>query len=160
MKDKKLYLDINNKPHYLEEDNRVTWRISGYACIFDDSGKILMTKTIYNDFFGVPGGGVDTLESIREGINRECVEELGCEIELESLSFYVDESQFYRSKENDFKHSINIFYRGKLVSDYKEIKTASEVISTAWVDIASLENSIVFNNLYGLIEYLKSKNYV
>jgi 8-oxo-dGTP diphosphatase len=63
------------------------FRISTHAVITDDNQKVLLLKQTYTDkHWGLPGGSPEKVETIQQTLKRECLEELGCEIEIKYLS--------------------------------------------------------------------------
>lgn len=63
------------------------FRLSSHAVITDDHGRILLLKQTYGDLrWGLPGGALDLGETVHEALHRECIEELGCEVEILYLS--------------------------------------------------------------------------
>jgi 8-oxo-dGTP diphosphatase len=63
------------------------FRLSVHAVITDAQGAVLLLRATYGDrAWGLPGGALDPGETIHEGLRRECLEELGCEVEILYLS--------------------------------------------------------------------------
>lgn len=63
------------------------YRLSVHAVILDDDGRVLLLKQTYGDLrWGLPGGSVDPGETVHQAIVRECLEELGCPIDIRYLS--------------------------------------------------------------------------
>lgn len=63
------------------------FRLSSHAVITDDRGHVLLLKQTYGDQrWGLPGGALDPGETIHEALSRECIEELGSEVEILYLS--------------------------------------------------------------------------
>ncbi|HEX4904492.1 MAG TPA: NUDIX domain-containing protein [Acidimicrobiales bacterium] len=54
----------------------------------DADGRILVVRPTYRETWGIPGGGIDRLESPREGCIREIREELGLDLEPGELLAY------------------------------------------------------------------------
>ncbi|MFT5675864.1 MAG: 8-oxo-dGTP diphosphatase [Paraglaciecola sp.] len=51
--------------------------------------RVLLLKATYGDkHWGLPGGGLDPNETIHQVLQRECLEELGCEVDVQYL-FWV-----------------------------------------------------------------------
>lgn len=64
-----------------------TYRFSVHAAIFNEQGQVLLLRQSYGDNrWGLPGGGVEPGETIYEAIQRECLEELGVVVSVESLT--------------------------------------------------------------------------
>lgn len=58
-----------------------------HAVIANDAGEVLLVKATYGDLaWGLPGGALDPGETIHEGLERECLEELGCPVDILYLS--------------------------------------------------------------------------
>ena len=61
-------------------------RPSAAAVIFDDSGeKVLITKRTDNERWCLPGGGMDSGESVEEACVREVLEETGLKVQVSRL---------------------------------------------------------------------------
>ncbi|ABI72124.1 NUDIX domain-containing protein [Shewanella sp. 11B5] len=63
------------------------FRLSSHAVITNTVGEVLLLKATYGDkHWGLPGGGLDPNETIHQALQRECFEELGCEVDVQYLS--------------------------------------------------------------------------
>ncbi len=63
------------------------YRISSHAVISNPDGEVLLLRANYGDkTWGLPGGGLDKGETIHQALVRECMEELGCTIDIHYLS--------------------------------------------------------------------------
>ena len=72
-----------------------SFKLSTHAVILDESNKVLQLKQTYTDCrWGLPGGSIESKETIHESLIRECKEELGVEIEIEYLSGVYYHSEF------------------------------------------------------------------
>ncbi len=91
-------------------------RVTGKAIVFDDDKNVALIGTKVNSFYLLPGGGIDQGESIEVGIIRECLEEIGCNVELKMPIGTIDD---YRNR--DKKHCINYCYTAKLVGEKGEL---------------------------------------
>ena len=65
-----------------EEVAKFKTREAARAIVFDQEGKIGLLEVTKNKYHKLHGGGIEAGESIPEGLKRECLEELGCEIEV------------------------------------------------------------------------------
>lgn len=87
------------------EDDRDTMqfenRLTGKAIIFDELNRVALVGNKVNPYFLLPGGGIDVGETIEEGIIRECLEEVGWHVQIETPIGIVD---YYRNR--DKKHYI------------------------------------------------------
>ncbi|WP_418358735.1 MULTISPECIES: NUDIX hydrolase [Shewanella] len=63
------------------------FRLSAHAVITNEQGHVLLLKATYADkHWGLPGGGFDPGETIHQALKRECLEELGCDVNIHYLS--------------------------------------------------------------------------
>lgn len=105
---KDIFPEKDDDKEKINFENRVT----GKAIVFDDDNNVALVGTKVNYFYLLPGGGVDPSESIETGIIRECLEEIGCNVELKMPIGTIDD---YRNR--DKKHCINYCYTAKLVGE-------------------------------------------
>ena len=61
-----------------------TWdhKQTSRAVVFDNENKIAILYVEAFDFPKLPGGGVEEGEDLEQTLRRECLEEIGCEIEI------------------------------------------------------------------------------
>lgn len=108
-------------------------RLTGKIVLFNDEGRIALMGNAVNDFFILPGGGVENGESILDGIRRECREETGCEIEIQKALGVTED---FRSR--DSKHCISFCYSAKVVSFGAPMLTEGETKIGVYVKWFSL----------------------
>jgi len=60
-------------------------RVGAGVAIVDENLRILLVEPTYKDTWEIPGGMVELDESPREGARRECLEELGFDVEIGRL---------------------------------------------------------------------------
>lgn len=88
-----------------------TYRLSVHAVIVNDEQHILQLKATYDDEqWGLPGGSLEPGETVHDAIVRECLEELGCEVEV----CYMSGMYYHR-----FYNSHACVFRCRLPSDAK-----------------------------------------
>ena len=89
-----------------------------------------------NEYWAVPGGGLDPLESLRDGVKREVFEELGVRAEVGSLLA----TQQFHSKRTDFDEELEFFFAVNDSADFDTIdlsKTShglEELSEVAFID--------------------------
>jgi len=134
-------------------------RVSGYAAIINDQNQLLMINANWNDKWHLPGGGISIGESIPEGIIRECMEEVGYRVKLDSEVRYTNVTYYYDDVlEHTFNQSFNHFYIAKIKE--KENKVGGEegeVKDVKWVDLDSLSKENCRDFLLDFIEMLQNK---
>ena len=57
--------------------NDYLFRVALKAVVINDKGEVLVVKERGRDWWDIPGGGLDHGESIKEGLARELLEEVG-----------------------------------------------------------------------------------
>lgn len=109
-------------------------RPTGKAIVFDNENKVALVGTKVNSFYQLPGGGIDQGESIENGIIRECLEEIGCNVNLENEVGQIDD---YRNR--DKKHCINHCYTARLIGKKGELTLtedeAKNGLHVVWVPL-------------------------
>jgi mutator protein MutT len=84
---------------------RIYWRISKpitlgvRAIVTNDKNEILLVKHTYQNYWFLPGGGVDKGETFEQAIKRELVEETGYEADLIEL-FGVYQNTYEGKRDN------------------------------------------------------------
>ena len=95
-------------------NRRVTVR-----AIIHKNGTLFALKQIkhgkVNEFWSTPGGGLDPMESLKDGLTRELVEETGVKPVVGSLLFV----QQY--KESETEEQLEFFYHVTNANDYENI---------------------------------------
>ena len=105
------------------------YRLSSHAVIRNHLGQVLLLKATYADCrWGLPGGGLDQGETIHQALVRECLEELGCDVEIHYLS-----GVYYHSEVN----SHTFIFRCELVAN-SNIKLSDEHSDYAWMNLDEL----------------------
>jgi ADP-ribose pyrophosphatase YjhB (NUDIX family) len=70
--------------------NRPSLRLGVMTAVFDDAGRILLSRRADLNLWTLPGGRLDARESLVDAAAREVYEETGIEVEIESpLSLYM-----------------------------------------------------------------------
>lgn len=140
-------------------------RMASGVLIFNKKNELLILKTSYKDYWGIPGGVIDFDESPFNALIRELKEEIGITIKIKNLialeykneknKKYIDESlQFIFSAEKLRSSDIKkIKVDGKEVIDYEfvPVNKALKLLSSR------LSNRIKkLNNNYNQFIYLEN----
>lgn len=83
---------------------RFTYRVAG-VCIHD--GHVLTHKSDMDDFYALPGGRVEIMESSEDALRREMREELGVGIRIERLLWIIENLFTY---EGHASHELGLYY--------------------------------------------------
>lgn len=121
------------------DTSSIVWkdRPTGKAVIFNEDNNIALIGNKVNDFFLLPGGGIDEGESVIDGVRRECREETGCTVEImDELGITED----FRSR--DSKHCISLGYSAKVVAHGTANLTDGEADIGAYVRWLPLPEAI------------------
>lgn len=110
-------------------------RIAVKFLIFDNENKLALVGT-KNRL--LPGGGVENNESLVEAVKRECLEEVGCDVEvIEEIGF----SEEWRNHKKR-RHQINHCFIGKVIGEKGIPETIQEDELGIEVDWVTLEDAI------------------
>lgn len=85
--DKKIFLEIkdgNFEPNRMECDSSSYARRGAARGIIKHGNNIALLHVTKLKYHKLPGGGIETGESPEQAFNREILEEVGCECEIES----------------------------------------------------------------------------
>jgi ADP-ribose pyrophosphatase YjhB (NUDIX family) len=96
-------------------------------------------------FYILPGGGQHHGETLREGLQRECLEEIGTDVEVGELLYvreYIGKNHEFRSSHQAF-HQVENVFRCTLPNP-DSIGIGSELdkkqIGVEWIPLADLPN--------------------
>jgi 8-oxo-dGTP pyrophosphatase MutT (NUDIX family) len=96
------------------------FRLSAHAVITNTQGQVLQVKATYGDkCWGLPGGALELGETIHQAVKRECLEELGCDINIDYLSGVYYHSA-YQSQVFIFKCTLAEPFTIKLSNEHSE----------------------------------------
>ena len=87
------------------KDNiKFTFRIAGIAI---ENGMVLLHRSALENFWAMPGGRGELLENSKETLKREMNEEIGIEIKVIRVLYFVE--NFFQF-ENFTHHEVSIYY--------------------------------------------------
>lgn len=135
------FFDVQGNEVPKPPEKEVIWRVSSYV-VLTDKNKLYMIKSDYNpaDQYELPGGGVETWEGVQEGARREMLEETGLDVALDEAPCFFTESGFHESVNDEFWHTIRVYYRGSIKSVVTEdpVSPDETVLWRGWVDVDEL----------------------
>lgn len=106
----KLLGTINPEGITEEEAQGFALRHAVRAVVFDAEGCVAVLHVLKRGYHKIPGGGIESSEEVIAALQRECREEIGCEIEVGSE---IGEIVEYR-REHQLKQ-ISYGYRATLI---------------------------------------------
>lgn len=127
--EKDIYPEKQSDEH-IEYSDRAT----GKVIVLDEENNVALVGNKQNHFLLLPGGGIDDGEDIQTGIIRECLEEVGCKVNILNEIGCIDD---YRPR--DKKHCISYCYTARVVGEkgypkYTEDETGIGMY-TKWVTL-------------------------
>ncbi|WP_425281649.1 NUDIX domain-containing protein [Planococcus maritimus] len=119
-------------------------RNSAKAIIVRD-GKVLLTtnRDAEGRYYLFPGGGQELGETLPEAAARECLEEIGCAVEVKSLIHireYIGERHGYAATDCDV-HQIEYYFECHLLEDLQSAAPSNpdaQQTGVEWVEIENL----------------------
>ncbi len=82
---------------------------------------ILLLRKEYEDgseLYALPGGGQDTGETLEIALRRECLEEIGCDIELHQLLHVADYFKHRQTTPPTRRHLVEMLFLCSVPTDY------------------------------------------
>jgi len=121
-------------------------RISTKAIIIYNK-HLLVIKHQQNskEYFTLPGGGVNKNENLSTGLKRECMEELGAEIEIEDIVFvrdYIADNHEFAKQDPGF-HQVEIMFLCKILNPnslHKQTEPDKTQIGFEWLPLENIKN--------------------
>ena len=127
--------------------------------------KVLLTKNQDNDgyFYLFPGGGQEHGETLQQALIRECMEEVGQQVEIGELLHvreYIGKNHEYASDDFDV-HQVEYYFISKIVNETKgniePTNPDSHQVGIEWIAINDLPEYRVYPKTLRkyIIKYLK-----
>ena len=125
-------LDDPNAP----KANRVIPAAS--AIVLDDASRILLHKRTDNEYWSIPGGGMEPGESIAETIVREVREETGIEARVEKLlGVYSNPRHVSVYDDGEVRQQFSVCFLCRAVGG--ELATSKESSEVRFFDLGEIE---------------------
>jgi 8-oxo-dGTP pyrophosphatase MutT (NUDIX family) len=113
--------------------------------IIIQSGRLLTIKYVDNDgeWFTLPGGGQEAGETLHQALRRECLEELGIEIEIGLLRYireYIAMNHEFADHDSD-THQIEFIFTCSIATSLPEmsmIKPDPGQVGISWLPVEGL----------------------
>jgi len=128
IRDKDLGLPFEDPEAYKQE------RKAARAIVFDKDNNVALLHATNKSYHKLPGGGVEKGEDIIEALNREAMEEIGCEIDNIKELGIVEE---YRNKFS--LHQLSYCFianlKGEKGTPHLEADEIEDGFETVWLNI-------------------------
>jgi len=104
------------------DDSKITFREASRAILFNENNLIPLLYVSKYTYHKLPGGGVEMWENKELALIRECLEEVGCEIEIKwEIGKIIEYRSAYQQKQ------ISYCYRGKVLTTWTPSFTQKEL---------------------------------
>jgi 8-oxo-dGTP diphosphatase len=118
-------------------------RISAKAIIIQD-GRLLVIRNrdSSGDWYTLPGGGQEHGETLPAALNRECQEEIGCEVTVGRIRFvrdYIGRNHEFATEDNS--HQVEVMFECQLKST-PSLGAMPDSAQTGieWLELSDLSN--------------------
>jgi len=99
------------------------------------------------EHFALPGGAQELGESLELALKRECFEEIGVEVQVDSLCYLAEYFKPRNSGEFTHKHMVEFIFRCSVPADYTPCngpKPDGSQIEVVWLPLASLDEITLY----------------
>lgn len=140
-------------PEEVTEDEVQLYKVrkAARAVVLDENNYIALLTVTDENYFKLPGGGIEEHEDILTALNRECTEEIGCNIEvLHELGSIIEYRKVFKLKQISYCFLAKTEGR-KGISNFtqEELDKGFEVV---WLPIEEALNKLLGVMLHPLKE--------
>lgn len=99
----KLLKTLNPQNATPEEFNKYATREASRAIVVDKDNNIAILHVTNEKYYKLPGGGIEKDEDKKVALNRECLEEIGCEIEvIDEVGSIVEHRKIFKLNQTSY----------------------------------------------------------
>jgi len=119
--------------------------------IIVDNNRILLTKNKDEQgfFYLYPGGGQEQGEELKDAVQRECLEELGCQVEVGDIVHvreYIGKNHEFSEWDADV-HQVEFYFECRIledVTDFHGSNPDSNQVDVEWIELERLHEIRVY----------------
>lgn len=105
----KLIRIINPENVSEEEVKSYRTREAGRAVVFDDDNKVALLHVANENYYKLPGGGIEEREDKIIALYRECQEEIGCNVEIiKEIGSIVEYRKIFNLKQTSYCYLVKV----------------------------------------------------
>lgn len=125
-------------------------RNSAKAVIIQNE-RVLLTKNIDQEgfYYLFPGGGQEKFEELKDAVVRECIEEIGCRVEVKDIIFireYIGKNHQFADSDADI-HQVE-FYFECVMDSQEEVSNGHNPdetqVGVEWIELSRLHEMRVY----------------
>lgn len=91
------------------------------AIIVREEHILLLSKLKGRQSYALPGGAQDVGETLHQALQRECLEEIGTEVEVHRLLHVADYFKLKATSDDVFRHQIEFLFYCSVAEEYQPI---------------------------------------
>jgi len=132
-------------------------RLGCSAAIFDEQGRVLLTKRQDNGQWCLPSGGVEPGESVAEGCEREVFEETGLSVRAKRfVGVYSHPDQLVIYPDGNKAHIVALHFEAEVISG--ELGLSDETSDFGYFTLEQIESlSIIFRHKERILDTLTNQ---
>lgn len=125
-------------------------RNSAKAVIIQNE-RVLLTKNVDQEgfYYLFPGGGQEKFEELKDAVVRECIEEIGCQVEVKDIIFireYIGKNHQFADSDADI-HQVE-FYFECVMDNQEEVSNGHNPdetqVGVEWIELSRLHEMRVY----------------
>lgn len=134
-------------PENVSEEEAEGYRVreASRAVVVDDKGLIAMVYVTRENYYKIPGGGIEKGEDKIVALKRECIEEIGCDVDvIGEIGIVVEYRRIFKLKQTSYCYFAKVIgEKGKTFFTNSEKKAGFEQM---WLPYAEAVKVISDNN--------------
>ncbi|MBY0539696.1 NUDIX domain-containing protein [Patescibacteria group bacterium] len=121
-------------PENASEEDVAQWQLreAARAVVTDEEGLVALLHVSKENYYKLPGGGLDKAEDKITALRRECIEEIGCDVEVTSeLGTVVEYRKIFGLRQISYCYTARVIGE-KGIPDFTE-KERSKGFEIVWL---------------------------